>query len=86
MDTLARALLVAAEMVDQDTLKRHRQARYAAWTDGLGTSIMSGDASLAGLEARVAAGEVDPRPVSGGQELLENLVNQQVWAADRHEP
>jgi hypothetical protein len=30
----------------------------------------------------VASGEVDPRPVSGRQELLENLVNQAIWSAD----
>jgi len=83
MDTLARALLVAADLVERRTLDQHRQARYARWTDGLGASILSGDASLEALEARVAAGELDPQPVSGRQELLENLVNQQIWAADR---
>ena len=39
--------------------------------------------SLEMLAGRVAAGEIDPRPVSGRQELLENLVNRQIWAADR---
>ena len=40
-------------------------------------------ATLSDLERRVAAGEIDPRPVSGGQELLENVVNQHIWAAAR---
>jgi hypothetical protein len=31
----------------------------------------------------VAAGEIDPSPVSGRQELLENAVNQEIWSADR---
>jgi xylose isomerase len=35
------------------------------------------------LAGRVAAGEIDPQPVSGRQELLENLVNGEIWAADR---
>ena len=39
--------------------------------------------SLASLEAKVASGEIDPSPVSGHQELLENLVNQRIWAAER---
>jgi len=30
----------------------------------------------------VAAGEIDPTRVSGHQELLENVVNHSVWAAD----
>ena len=83
IDTLARALLVAADMVQQETIARYRAERYRGWTAELGRSILSGEASLEDLERRVAAGEIDPRPVSGGQELLENMVNQRIWAADR---
>ncbi len=86
IDTLARALLAAAEMVERRTLERLREERYAGWAGGLGASILSGGLSLAALEERVAAGEIAPRPVSGRQELLENLVNQQIWAADRSVP
>jgi hypothetical protein len=39
--------------------------------------------SLAELESRVAAGEIDPRPVSGRQEALENVVNRAIWSVDR---
>jgi xylose isomerase len=81
IDTLARALLVAAAMIESETLARIRDERYGAWSEELGRSILSGESSLEGLEERVAAGSIDPRPVSGQQELLENLVNQQVWAA-----
>ena len=83
IDTLAQALLVAAAMVQRGTLDRLREERYAGWAGELGTSILSGGVSLEELERRVAAGEIDPRPVSGRQELLENLVNQQIWAAER---
>jgi xylose isomerase len=86
IDTLARSLLVAADMIEQQTLERLREERYAGWEDGLGASIRSGELSLEALEGRVAAGEIDPRPTSGRQELLENLVNQQIWAADRTVP
>ena len=83
MDTLARALLVGADLVEHGTLRDRREARYAGWGSERGVSILSGGQSLAALEERVASGEVDPRPVSGQQELLENLVNQEIWAADR---
>jgi xylose isomerase len=83
IDTLARALLVAADMVTDSTLDTLRDERYAAWDEGLGASILGGDVTLADLEARVAAGGIDPQPVSGRQELLENLVNQRIWSADR---
>ncbi len=83
MDTLARALIVAADMVEAETLERFRGERYAGWDAELGRAILDGGASLADLADRVLAGEIDPAPVSGRQELLENLVNQRIWGADR---
>jgi xylose isomerase len=83
IDTLARALLVAGDMIEAGDLEQRLDARYAGWNEGLGTEILEGDASLETLEARVAAGEIDPHPTSGRQEALENLVNQRIWAADR---
>ena len=86
IDTLARALLAAAGMVEHGRLEQAREQRYAEWTEPLGKRILEGEESLESLEARVAAGEIDPRPVSGRQELLENVVNQEIWAADRADP
>ena len=83
IDTLAQALLVAAGMVENGTLQRLREERYAGWAGKLGASILSGGVTLEDLERRVATGEIDPEPVSGRQELLENLVNQRIWAAER---
>jgi xylose isomerase len=82
IDTLARALLVAADLVEAGDLERDREQRYAGWADGLGAEILGG-ASLTELESRVAGGGIEPRPRSGGQERLENLVNRRIWAADR---
>jgi xylose isomerase len=83
IDTLARALIVAADMVEQGTLGAARKARYAGWSGELGGAIQSGSLTLADLERRVATGGIDPRPRSGQQELLEGLVNRRIWAADR---
>jgi xylose isomerase len=85
IDTLARALLVAAEMVERGTLDAMREARYAGWAGDLGRKILSGDIPLEVLAGRVAVGEIDPHPVSGRQELLESVVNQHIWAVDRRE-
>src|SRR2546427_1385082 len=83
IDTLARSLLAAADMVEHDTLAAPRTKRYADWSNELGKGILSGSITLADLERRVAAGEIDPRPRSGEQELLEGAVNRPVWAVDR---
>ena len=83
LDTLARALLVAADMVETGTLAGMVEARYAGWSGPLGTAILDGSLSLADLAAKVESGEIDPRPVSGHQELYENVVNRHIWAVDR---
>jgi xylose isomerase len=83
IDTLARALLVAAELIQHRTLEQYRDERYKGWRGALGQSILNGSASLDDLERQVSSGAIDPRPVSGGQELLENMVNQRIWAAER---
>jgi xylose isomerase len=83
IDTLARAFLVAVRMVEDGALERMRSERYAGWTNGLGRSILSGEALFEILAGRVEAGELDPRPVSGRQELLESIVNQEIWNTDR---
>ena len=80
-DTLARSLLVAADLIEDGGLEAARDERYAGWSDDLGREILSGSTDLASLEARVAGGELDPSPVSGRQEALENLVNRTIWRA-----
>jgi xylose isomerase len=81
MDTLARSLLVADDMLQRGTLRQARDGRYAGWDQALGQEILEGGASLESLGARVADGGIDPRPVSGRQEYLENLVNERIWAS-----
>jgi xylose isomerase len=80
LDTLARALLVAADLIERGELAERLAARYAAWEGPLGSAILDGTETLESLEAKVASGEIEPRRVSGHQELLENLVNQSIWA------
>ena len=69
-------------MVEAGTLARLVEERYAGWSGELGAAILDGSLSLADLAARVEAGEVDPHPVSGHQELLESIVNRHIWAVD----
>jgi xylose isomerase len=83
IDTVARALLVAADLLEAEDLVGERDRRYAGWTGGLGAEMLDGGLSLEDIEARVATGAIDPRPRSGGQERLENLVNRRIWSADR---
>jgi xylose isomerase len=80
MDTMARALLAAASIIESGELDRFRDERYAGWHEPLGTSILAGDHTLAGLHER-AFGAGEPVGESGRQEMLENLVARHIARA-----
>ncbi len=75
MDVCARALIAAADMIEDGALAGFVDERYAGWTSAEGQAMLSGERSLADIAARVERGALDPQPVSGRQEYLENLVN-----------
>ena len=81
IDTVATSLLVAAKLIEDGVLVDALAARYAGWNDSLGADIVGG-MGLADLAKRVEVDEIDPAPVSGGQERLENVVNQAIWTAE----
>jgi xylose isomerase len=78
MDILARALLVADKMLEDGKLQAAIDARYKGWTEGLGKEIMDGKLNLEQLSERTLKQGLNPKPRSGQQELLENLVNRYV--------
>jgi xylose isomerase len=80
MDTLARALLAAASVLESGDLDAARDHRYAGWDGELGRSILDGSATLASLHDR-ATGTGEPTRVSGRQEALENLIARHVASA-----
>jgi xylose isomerase len=82
LDTVARALLAAADLIERGELADRKAERYAGWDGPLGSAILDGTETLETLASRVASGAIDPRPVSGAQEALENVVNQSIWATD----
>jgi xylose isomerase len=75
MDTLARALLVADRILTDGKLPALVDARYAGWKQGLGKEILDRKLSLEQIAERVKSGNIDPKPRSGRQEMLENLVS-----------
>jgi xylose isomerase len=74
VDTLARALLAAAEIVEDGQLKYLRDKRYEAWDTDLGGRIEAGEFSLGELADYAEENQLDPKPRSGRQELLESIV------------
>jgi xylose isomerase len=78
MDCCARGLKAAARMLEDRVLEDARAQRYAGWAGEDARAMLSAEASLETIAARVERDSVDPQPVSGRQEYLESLVNRYV--------
>jgi xylose isomerase len=74
IDTIARALLAAADIVSTAALQKVRDARYQGWNSDLGKRIMQGDFTLGSLADHAAEKNLDPRIASGRQELAESII------------
>ena len=73
MDVCARALKAAAALFEDGALERARAARYAGWDQPQNQALLS--SSLETISARVLGENLNPQPISGRQERLENLWN-----------
>ncbi|MBS9478520.1 xylose isomerase [Ancylobacter radicis] len=73
MDVCARALLVAADMIEDGALQKAVDDRYAGWDKPENKAMLEPGASLDSIAARVLAANLDPQPRSGRQERLEAL-------------
>jgi len=73
IDTVARGLLNAAALIEDGRLDAIKAERYAGWTGGLGPVLAGLD--LAGIADLAQSKALDPKPRSGRQERIENIVN-----------
>ncbi|MCB1390706.1 MAG: xylose isomerase, partial [Rhodobacteraceae bacterium] len=72
MDACAAGLKAAARMLEDGALEAARTARYAGWDTSDGKGLLASD--LATIAHLVEDKKIDPKPRSGRQERLENLV------------
>ncbi|WP_417527438.1 xylose isomerase [Marinomonas shanghaiensis] len=75
MDTLALSLERAVKMIEDEKLANFVDQRYAKWNDTLGADILAGKHTLQDLAEYAEKNNIDPKPMSGRQEMLENMVN-----------
>jgi xylose isomerase len=80
IDALAQGLLVAEALLSEGVLEAFRDQRYAGWDGDLGRRITDSGTDLRTLADLAADADLDPVPVSGRQELLENEVNRVIWS------
>src|SRR5699024_9429326 len=76
MDTFARALETAYDILEDAEYQELREKRYASFDDGKGAEFANGGLSLE--ELRALAEEREPKQISGRQEYYENLINKYI--------
>jgi xylose isomerase len=74
MDTFARALITADNILNKSDYKKIRKDRYASYDSGKGKEFEEGRLSLEDLRA-YAIEKGEPAMQSGRQEYLENIIN-----------
>lgn len=74
MDTFARALVAAANVLEHSPYKKMRAERYASFDSGNGKAFENGALTLEDLH-KLAVKGVEPAQISGKQELYEAIVN-----------
>lgn len=78
MDCCARGLKAAAAMMEDGALSAPLDERYAGWQAEGAQKLLAGEWSLDQVADWVIAEDINPQPVSGRQEMLENIVNRYV--------
>jgi len=73
IDVIAKGLLNAAALVEDGRLDALKKERYAGWDGAIGQAVSKG--SLADIADLVVEKDLNPKPASGRQERLENLIN-----------
>ncbi|WOI54831.1 xylose isomerase [Parvularcula sp. LCG005] len=73
IDALARGLLSAAKIIEDGKMDEFLNERYAGWDKDLGQWIMN-TASLEDISERTVKDNLDPKPKSGRQEYMENII------------
>src|SRR6201985_1429391 len=77
MDSFARSLIIADNILQKSEYRKFRAERYASFDSGEGAAFEKGNLSLEQLrDYAIANGE--PKVISGRQEWLENLINRYI--------
>lgn len=80
MDTFAKGLLVANNLLEDGVLEDFVAKRYESYTTGVGKDIVEGNADFESLAA-YALDNDQIKNTSGRQEMLEDIVNRYIYKA-----
>ena len=75
MDVAARSLIAVEKMINDKELSSYIKNRYKKWDLDLGKFIHSEEGDLESIANKVINENIEPKPQSGQQEYLENILN-----------
>lgn len=78
MDTYAKGLLIADQILSEGVFESFVADRYASYRSGIGEKIVKGEVGFEELEA-YALGLKEITNTSGRQEMLESILNQYIY-------
>jgi xylose isomerase len=79
-DLCARAFLTAAKLIEDGRYDENIRQRYADWKSPEATAMLDGKLSLDQIEAKALKDGINPKPRSGKQEQLENLLGRLIYS------
>jgi xylose isomerase len=82
VDLCARAFLTAAKLIERGEYDAILAERYAGWERPEAQAMFSGKVSLDEIAAKAVRDGIDPKPRSGKQEQIENLLMRQIYTDD----
>ena len=75
MDICAKTLIAVEKLINDNQLSKYINKRYEGWSGDLGNFIYDSKTSLDIIHKKVIEDKIEPKPKSGQQEFLENLIN-----------
>jgi xylose isomerase len=82
VDLCARAFLTAAKLIAGGEYDAILADRYAGWEHPEAKAMFSGKTSLDEIEAKALRDGINPKPQSGKQEQIENLLLRRIYTDD----
>jgi xylose isomerase len=78
-DLCARAFLTAAKLIEDGRYDAILAERYAGWKSPEAVAMLEGKVSLDQIEAAALKNGINPKPRSGKQEQIENLLARLIY-------
>ncbi len=75
MDVCAKTLIATEKMINDDKITKYINNRYSKWNESLGNLIQNKETTLEKITEFVDKNNINPDPLSGQQEFLENILN-----------